>query len=146
MTDAKRPQRALPDNPVHQPLERFWPYADLAEQPTDEELARLSPDLAEALFGAPARDFSITLVFPAFAGDVYERAVEQAKASDEYLETDVDGVRLHRARFFPSDRPVRLRDLYDLVAAVPGSEVLVNDRPVPYARELWLPLIWCLIR
>jgi hypothetical protein len=24
--------------------------------------------------------------------------------------------------------------------------VLIDDRPVPYARELWLPLIWFLIR
>jgi hypothetical protein len=23
--------------------------------------------------------------------------------------------------------------------------VLVDDRPIPYARELWLPLIWFLI-
>jgi hypothetical protein len=36
--------------------------------------------------------------------------------------------------------------LYDLVASVPESEVLVDDRPVPYARELWLPLVWFLIR
>ena len=25
--------------PRYRPLERFWPYAELAEQPTDEELA-----------------------------------------------------------------------------------------------------------
>jgi hypothetical protein len=24
--------------------------------------------------------------------------------------------------------------------------VLIDDRPVPYARELWLPLLWFLIR
>jgi hypothetical protein len=24
--------------------------------------------------------------------------------------------------------------------------VLIDDQPVPYARELWLPLVWCLIR
>jgi hypothetical protein len=52
----------------------------------------------------------------------------------------------HRARFFPGDRPTRLRDLYELVAEVAETEVLVDDRPVPYARELWLPLVWCLIR
>jgi hypothetical protein len=23
--------------------------------------------------------------------------------------------------------------------------VLIDDRPVPYARELWLPLVWFLI-
>ena len=53
-----------PDSPKFRPTERFWPYADLPEQPTDEELASLDPDLQEALFGAKPRPFSITLVFP----------------------------------------------------------------------------------
>jgi hypothetical protein len=52
------------DPPKHRPLERFWPYAELPEQPTDEELAALDPDLFEALYGARPRPFSITLVFP----------------------------------------------------------------------------------
>jgi hypothetical protein len=37
-----------PDPPKYRPLERFWPYAELPEQPTDEELASLDPDLREA--------------------------------------------------------------------------------------------------
>jgi hypothetical protein len=41
---------------------------------------------------------------------------------------------------------MRLRDLYLIVMAVPGLDVLINDRRVPYARELWLPLVWLLIR
>ena len=40
----------------------------------------------------------------------------------------------------------RVRDLYELVAAVPGSEVLVDVRHIPYARELWLPLVYLLTR
>jgi len=146
MSDVKRPDRVLPDEPAYRPLERFWPYAELPEQPTDEELAKLHPEIAEVVFGAPALPFSISIVFPAFEGERYARAVELAKASDEYVEVSVSGAIRHRARFFPADRPVRLRDLYELVADVEDSEVLVDDRPVPYARELWLPLVWCLIR
>ena len=41
--------------PDYRPVERFWPYVDLPEQPTDEELAQLDPALAEALFGTPRR-------------------------------------------------------------------------------------------
>jgi hypothetical protein len=41
---------------------------------------------------------------------------------------------------------MRIRDLYLVVAPVPGNEVLINDRQIPYARELWLPLVWLLIR
>ena len=52
------------DSPKYRPLERFWPYAELPEQPTDDELAAIDPDLQDALFGSRARQFSITLVFP----------------------------------------------------------------------------------
>jgi hypothetical protein len=138
--------RVLSDEPVYRPLERFWPYAELSEQPSDEELAQLHPELRTALFGAPPLPFSISIVFPEFAGDAYARAVELARGADEYVEFRDEGRLRHRARFFPSDRPVRLRDLYDLVAAVPDSDVLIDDRPLPYARELWLPLVWFLIR
>jgi hypothetical protein len=146
MPDDKLPDRVLPDEPVYRPLERFWPYADLTEQPTEEELAHLHPELREVLFGAPALPFSISVVFPAFDDPRYARAVELAKASDEYVELRSGGALSHRARFFPGDRPLRLRDLYELVSGVDGTEVLIDDRPVPYARELWLPLVWFLIR
>jgi hypothetical protein len=138
--------RVLPDEPVYRPLERFWPYADLTEQPTEEELAKLHPELREVLFGAPALPFSISVVFPAFDGPAYARALDLAKASDEYVELRSGGALAHRARFFPGDRPLRLRDLYELVSGLEGTEVLIDDRPVPYARELWLPLVWFLIR
>ena len=85
-------------------------------------------------------------MFPDFEGEACERAVRLAKASDEYVETEAEGRRWHRARFFTGDRPMRLRDLYLIVAGVPGNDVLINDRRVPYARELWLPLVWLLIR
>ncbi len=142
----KPPDRVLPDEPAHRPLERFWPYAELPEQPTDEELAKLHPELRAVLFDAPTLPFSISVVFPEFAGDTYGRAVELAKASDEYVETRVGGSLRHRARFFPGDRPMRLHELYELVSGVPESDVLIDDRPLPYARELWLPLVWFLLR
>jgi hypothetical protein len=142
MTD----DRVLPDQPVYRPLERFWPYAELSEQPTEEELAALHPELRDVLFGAPTLPFSISLVFPAFEGESYGRAVELARAADEYVTFESEGVTRHRARFFPGQRATALRDLYELVGGVPESEVLVDDRPVPFARELWLPLVWFLIR
>jgi hypothetical protein len=128
-----------PDVPVpdYRPVERFWPYVDLPEQPTDEELAALSPELSEALFGTSKLPFSISLEFPRFEGPDYERALEKARASAEYIR--------HRARFYPQDA-VKIRDLFEIVGRFDASDVLIDDRPVPYARELWLPLIWFLIR
>jgi hypothetical protein len=146
MSAPKFPDRVLPDHPASRPLERFWPYSDLAEEPSDEELAKVEPELREALFGPLNLPFSVSLLFPDFEGDRFERAVALAKASDEYSESEAEGRHWHRARFFTGDRPMRLRDLYLIVAGVPGNDVLINDRRVPYARDLWLPLVWLLIR
>jgi hypothetical protein len=126
------------------PLERFWPYVEKPEEPTPEELAALDPDLHAALFGPRDIPFSLTLVFPPWDGPEYARAVEVAKQSAEYREVGEGADRRHRARFFPGDA-LKLRDLFELVGPQPGCEVLIDDRPIPYARELWLPLFWFLL-
>ena len=126
---------------THRPLEKFWPYVEKPEEPTAEELAALDPDLHETLFGRRDLPFSITLVFPPFDGPNYERAVDKARASAEYREVGEGADRRHRARFFSNDI-VRLKDLFELVGPVHGVEVLIDDRPVPFSRELWLPLLW----
>ena len=142
MSENDPPSVPVPD---YRPVERFWPYVELPETPTDEELARLDPELAEALFGRSPLPFSISLEFPAFEGPDYARALQLARDSAEYREVGSGPALRHRARFFPQDA-LKLRDLFDLVGRFDACEVLVDDRPVPYARELWLPLIWFLIR
>ena len=132
------------ETPKHRPLERFWPYAELPEQPTDAELAAMDPDLHEALFGAKPRPFSITLVFPSLEVPEFDRALELARASAEFRETGSGAARRFRARFWSSDA-ARLRDLFQIVGGADATDVLIDDRPVPYARELWLPLVWFLL-
>ncbi len=134
-----------PDRPATRPLARYWPYVDLPEQPTDEELAALDPDLREVLFGIPPGPFSITVVFAALEGPEYERALAIAKGSAEYKETGSGDRFRHRARFYPADA-LKLREMFHIVDRDERTEVLIDDRPVPYARELWLPLVWFLIR
>ena len=136
-----------PDVPVpeYRPVERFWPYVDLPEQPTPEELASLHPELAEALFGTPRLPFSVSLEFSPFDGPDYARALEMARASAEYRELGSGASLRHRARFYPQ-HAVKLRDLFEAVGRFDSTDVLVDDKPVPYARELWLPLVWMLIR
>lgn len=126
------------------PLERFWPYAEQSEEPTPDELAALDPDLHAALFGPRDLPFSVTLVFPRFEGADYARALEIARQSAEYREVGTGSAFRHRARFFPGDA-LRLRNLFEIISRQPEAEVLIDDRPVPYARELWLPLIWFLL-
>ena len=131
--------------PKFRPRDQFWPYADLEEEPSDEELAKLDPDLQAALLeNPPASPFSCTLVFAPFDGPGYAAALALARSSSEYLETGKgDGLR-HRARFTPGE-VLALRDLWQLVGGLHSSEVLIDDKPVPYARELWLPLLWYLL-
>lgn len=133
-----------PEQPKFRPLERFWPYAELPEQPTDAELAELDPDLHEALFGARPRPFSITLVFPDLETPEFPRALDIARASAEFRQLGAGAHRRYRARFWSSEAR-HLRDLFQIVGGSDATEVLIDDRPVPYARELWLPLVWFLI-
>jgi hypothetical protein len=142
MSENDAPSVPVPD---YRPVERFWPYIDLPEQPSNEELARLNPELSEALFGRSPLPFSISIEFPTFDGPDFERALALARASAEYLEVPEGTLVRHRARFYPRDA-VRLRDLFEIVGRFDATVVLVDDRPVPYARELWLPLLWFLIQ
>ena len=136
-----------PDVPVpdYRPVERFWPYVDLPEQPTPEEMAALNPELSQALFGTSPLPFSVSIEFPRFDGPDYPRALELARGASEYRELGSGTSLRHRARFYPDAAP-QIRDLFDIVGRFDATDVLVDDRPVPYARELWLPLLWFLIR
>jgi hypothetical protein len=133
-----------PERLQTRPLDRFWPYVDVPELPTEEEIAALDPDLRAVLFGTPPGPFSFTLVFPRFEGPDYARAVEIARAAPEYRETGSGRELRHRAKYLTSDA-AKMRELFQIVGTLDACEVLVDERPVPYARELWLPLVWLLI-
>ncbi len=142
MSDNTPPDVPVPD---YRPVERFWPYVDLPEQPTAEELASLNPELAEALFGTAKLPFSVSLEFSPFEGDDYARAMEIARGAAELRDVRSGTAVRHRARFF-SEQTQRLRDLWEIVGRFDSTDVLIDDKPMPYARELWLPLMWILIK
>lgn len=142
MSENRPPEVPVPD---YRPVERFWPYVDLPEQPTPEELASLHPELAEALFGTPRLPFSISLEFSPFDGAEFATALEMARAADDYRELGTGPSARYRARFYP-ENALRLRNLFEIVGRFDATDVLVDDKPVPYARELWLPLVWMLIK
>ena len=143
-SSAKR-NAAAESLPSHRPLERFWPYVEPSPLPSPEELAALDPDLRAALFGTDEQPFSITVVFPKLQDEsTYAAAVALARAATEYREIGTGDAIRHRARYVPSEA-MALRDLFDLVGGDDACEVLIDDRPLPYARELWLPLVWFLI-
>jgi hypothetical protein len=127
--------------PKVQPLERFWPYADFPEQLTVEEQAGLDPDLYEAVYGRrPDRPFSITLVFPDLDLPDFSKALELARQSPEFRQTETGGLTQYRVRF-PIGDAGRLRDVFSVVGRSPETEILVDDQAWPYGRELWIPLV-----
>ena len=109
-----------------------------------EELAALDPDLHAALFGPRDLPFSITLVFPRSTAPTTRGPSTMARESAEYREVGTGDAFRHRARFFPAMRcgcAICSRSS----ARSRRAEVLIDDRPIPYARELWLPLVWFLL-
>jgi len=126
--------------------ERAKTYADrlpplVPRQETD--IAHLSDEMADILYpGRRARPFRIGVAFDAFEGD--ERAVTLARRSPLYKEAEKDGETRHEAAFETKDARV-LRDLFHVVGNRPGTDVKVDGKRVPYARELWLPLFWLFV-
>ena len=115
----------------------------VAEQ--EEDISLLSDEMADLLYpGRRPRPFRVTVLFDAFVGDEYALAREAALGASVHRETQTsDGLR-HEAAF-DTNAASRLRKLFQIVGQRPGTEVLVDGKQVPYARELWLPLFWLFV-
>jgi hypothetical protein len=111
----------------------------------ERNIDHLSDEMADILYpGRRPRPFRISLAFDAFEGPAGGRAVDLARRSPVYRETSsADGLR-HQAGFDSASARL-LRDLFDLVGQRPGTEVLVDGKRVPYAHEIWLPLMWIFV-
>lgn len=110
------------------------------------DISHLSDEMAEVLYpGRRPRPFRMGLVFLDQPGPEGERARELARQADVYAEEKGLDAPAHRAEFGTAAAN-RLRDLFQAVGERAGTEVLVDGRRVPCARELWLPLFWILVR
>lgn len=106
----------------------------------EEDISHLSDEMADVLYpGRRKRPFRMGIVFDAFDGADSARAVELARLSPVYKEIH-DGARRRHHAGFDVTQAAPFRDLYTLVGSRPGTDVLVDNKKVPYARELWIPL------
>ncbi len=111
----------------------------------EEDISHLSDEMAELLYpGRRPRPLRMGVVFDAFGGGNYARALELARRSPVYRELREGSVLRHRAEFETKDART-LRDLYAIVGELQSTDVLVDGRKPPYGRELWLPLFWIFI-
>ena len=131
----------------------------------EDDISQLSDEMADILYpGRRPRPFRMGIAFDAFPGPEYARAVELARRSPVYRQLERGGSGgteespqlKERARdSLPSERHEAafevaaagtLRELFQLVGQRPGTDVLVDGKKAPYARELWLPLFWMFVR
>ena len=111
----------------------------------EPDIAHLSDAMAEVLYpGRRPRPFRVGLVFDAFDGPSYPRAVELARRSPVYTETG-SGADLRHHAAYETSAAGALRELFEIVGERPGTDVLVDGKKVPYSRELWLPLFWLFV-
>ena len=106
----------------------------------ESDISHLSDEMADVLYpGRRPRPFRMGLAFDAFEGPEASRALELARRSPVYRETREGDRSRHHAAFDASQAEV-FHDLYGVVGARAGTDVLVDNKKVPYARELWIPL------
>lgn len=112
----------------------------------ETDISHLSDEMADLLYpGRRPRPFRMGVVFEAFSGPNYPRALDLARRSPVYRETAQPGALVHSAEFEAKQARL-LRELYEIVGPITGTEVTVDGRRVPYARELWLPLFWLFLK
>lgn len=88
-----------------------------------------------------ADNFTITVKFGYKVSPKYEKAVDLARRMPTYRETGNGEWIEHSADFTPEDVE-ELFLLFNLVHNWDKTEVLVNHKRLPYAHQLWVPLMW----
>jgi hypothetical protein len=128
--------------------ERAKTFADrLPPVVTEEEsdISHLPDAMADILYpGRRPRPFRVAIEFEPFAGPEAEHALALARRSPRYEERLEQGRVVHHAAF-ETRQASDMRALFQAVGGRPGTEVLVDGKRVPYATELWLPLVWLFV-
>lgn len=107
----------------------------------EDNIDGLSDELVEILYpGRRQKPFAISVVFDEADDEVVMRAKGLCARAAAFKTFQEGSITRHRADF-QTEQAALLRDVAALVAARPGSEVLVAGRKAPYGHELWLPLM-----
>jgi hypothetical protein len=111
----------------------------------EADISSLSDEMAELLYpGRRPRPFRIGLRFDRFEGPGLEPALALARRSPAFREAiGREGPEYHAA--FGVSQARTLRDLFEIVKERPDLDVLVDGKRLPYAHELWLPLVWMFV-
>jgi hypothetical protein len=114
---------------------------EIIERP-EKDVSHLDPRMLEILYPDRApREFTVTVVFGPSDGGGYAEDVALAERAPRYRKEGAGPYLRHYATY-SVEQVDELHRLYARVADYPTCELLIKDRRVPYARELWLPLFW----
>lgn len=108
----------------------------------EKDISHLDPRMIEILYPERAsREFTITVVFGPSEDPTYPEAVTLAEQAPRYRREGSGRAVRHYATYTVNEVEA-LHRLFTRVGDYPSCEILVKDRKVPYARELWLPFFW----
>jgi hypothetical protein len=88
-----------------------------------------------------APSFRITMIFGYRMTPEYKKAVAIAKRNPTYQEEGEGEWIRHSAVYTPAEVE-ELFQLFNLIHDWESTEILVNHKRLPYAHQLWLPLMW----
>jgi len=112
----------------------------------EEDVSHLDPQMLEILYPERApREFTLTVVFGPAEDPKYQEAVNLAERAPRYRREGHDRSLRHYATYTVNEVE-DLHRLFGYVGEYPTCEILVKDRKVPYARELWLPFFWFFLK
>ena len=112
----------------------------------EKDISHLDPRMVEILYPERAsREFTVTVVFGPSDDPAYPEAVALAERALRYRKEGSDKWLRHYATY-TVDQVEELRRLFVRVSEYPSTEILIKDKKVPFAREMWLPLLWFFLK
>jgi hypothetical protein len=112
----------------------------------EEDISHLDPRMVEILYPERAsRDFTVTVVFGPSDDPAYAEAVTLAERAPRYRKEGSDKWLRHFATY-TVEQVEELHQLFIRVSEHPSTDVLIKDKKVPFAREMWLPLFWFFLK
>jgi hypothetical protein len=109
------------------------------------DISPLSDEMADLLYpGRRPRPFRVSLRFDRFDGPGLEPALALARRSAQFREAQGrDTLEYHAA--FDASEARTLLNLFEIVKERPDLDVRIDGKKLPYAHELWLPLVFMFV-
>ncbi len=109
---------------------------------SERNVSHLNRRMLEIIYPEKLKErFTITIIFGYSKKKIYHHAVELAKQAPSY-HTEGEGRWLRHFATYDPPSATKLFELTTLLDESINFEVLVQDKPFPYARDLWMPLMW----